>query len=132
MADETKKGGTLILLIDDEQDILDLYGATLKNAGFETITATNGPDGLKLAKEKKPGLILLDFKMPEMDGVEVLERLRKDPDTKDLRVVFVSAFGDPIISKTDSIVAQELTGVDFMRKGLGLEEFVTKVKSYLR
>ncbi len=121
----------LILLIDDEQEMLDLYGITLKKAGFDVIVAHNGPEGLKLAKEKKPALVLLDFKMADMDGVEVLEKIKQDSATKDLKVVFLSAFGDPMIAQTDYAVAKELGGTDFIKKGLSLDEFIKKVRSYL-
>lgn len=89
----------VVLVIDDVQEIIDVMVAVLEREGIEAIVATSGKEGIAMAKEHKPDLILLDFKMPEMDGAETLFHLKEDADTKDIKVVFITAFGD--IKKLD-------------------------------
>ncbi len=123
----------LILLVDDEQEILDLYCTVLNNAGFETITALNGQECLdKLSGPVKPNLILLDLKMPVMDGVETLAKLQENPRTKGIKVVFLTAFSDPIFVGIDQKLAKESGALDFIKKGIDLKELVEKVKGYLK
>lgn len=125
-----KKAST-ILIVDDEPKILKLYSDTLEGAGYDVLSAGNGQDALRLAQEQKPDLILLDVKMPVMDGVEVFERLQGDERTKGIKVVFVSAFGDPNVLETDVKSAKEIGAHDYLRKGLSLHELVLRVKKYL-
>ena len=77
-----------ILLIDDEQDTLMVVMKQLVVAGYTVITADNGPGGLLLAKSQKPDLIVLDVQMPDMDGGEINFKLKEDPATRDIPVVF--------------------------------------------
>lgn len=122
----------LVLLVDDEPDILDLYSVVLRREGHEVITARNGKEGVAVAKEKKPDLILLDLKMPVMDGVETIEKLKEDPKTKDIKVVFLTAFGDPKHEvDIDAKYAKEIGATDFLKKGMELGVFLTELKQYL-
>lgn len=121
----------VILIVDDEPQILKIYGDTLKDEGFEVIMASNGQECLKLAQEKIPNLILLDVKMPDMNGIQVFEKLKEDPRTKDLKVVFISAFGDPRSVEIDADVAKQMGAIDFLKKGLSLDELIKRVKIYL-
>ncbi len=123
---------TLILLTDDESEILDIYGSALTNAGFEVVTASNGIECLEVAAAKKPDLILLDLKMPVMDGSEVIMKLKLNPETKDIKVVFLTAFSDPMSVGVDERAAKEAGAAGFIKKGLGLNEFVEKAKGYLQ
>ena len=123
----------LILLVDDEQEILDLYTTVLNNADLETITALNGQECLdKVKGPVKPDLILLDLKMPVMDGIETLTRLKENPETKDIRVVFLTAFSDPVFVGIDQKLAKDAGAIDFIKKGIDLNEVVEKVKGYLK
>ena len=84
-----------ILLIDDEEDFCALVKQTLEMiGGYEIVIATNGKDGVKAAKSEKPDLILLDIRMPGMDGFEVLKVLKHDKQTIGIPVVMLSAFYD--------------------------------------
>jgi two-component system alkaline phosphatase synthesis response regulator PhoP len=121
----------LVLLVDDEQEILTLYGLALKNAGFEVITAINGAEAVEAAKNKNPDLILLDLKMPVMNGAEALSKIKEDPRLKDIKIVFLTAFSDPQRVEIDEKFAKESGALDFIRKGISLEEFIGKVKGYL-
>jgi len=81
-----------VLVVDDDPDIVKLLSVTLKISGYNVISAGNGEEGLKTALEKTPDMILLDIMMPIMDGLTMLEELRK---ISDIPVIIVSAFGSP-------------------------------------
>ena len=74
-----KKKDTRILLVDDEPDIIEILTYNLSNEGYQIETAINGRDALEKANDWKPHLVLLDVMMPEMDGIETCEQLRKNP-----------------------------------------------------
>lgn len=80
-----------ILVIDDETSILKLLETTLRTAGYEPILANNGEEGLRLAEEERPNLILLDVRMPKLSGWEVLRRLRQEEETKEIPVILLTA-----------------------------------------
>ncbi|MBF0105008.1 MAG: response regulator [Deltaproteobacteria bacterium] len=80
-----------ILIIDDEGDLNDIIAMRLTKAGYEIDTATNGPLGIEKAKSFKPDIVLLDINMPGMDGWQVCEQLRADPETKNLNIVILTA-----------------------------------------
>jgi two-component system phosphate regulon response regulator PhoB len=121
----------LILLVDDEEDILSVYNAKLQKAGFRTVTATNGAEAIQIAVDQHPDLILMDMKMPVMDGVEALMKLKENPATKDIKVVFLTAFSDPNNPEIDRGKAKEVGALDFIKKGLSLDELVERVRGYL-
>ena len=83
-----------ILLVEDEPEVLELYKLKLTLDGYDVLTAVNGQEGLKKAIEEKPEMIFLDIKMPEMDGFEVLKRLRSEPKTKSVPVIILSNFDE--------------------------------------
>jgi two-component system alkaline phosphatase synthesis response regulator PhoP len=120
-----------ILLVDDEPDVLSLYQMALTQAGFQVITASNGADAIVLAKQKHPSLILMDVKMPGMDGVETAVKIKEDPDTANLKLVFLTAFSDPAKSEIDVKAAKEMGALDFLKKGISVTELRDKVKQYL-
>ncbi len=81
----------LVLVADDEEDIVLLVSAVLSRAGFEVLQASDGAQALQLVRERRPRLVVLDVAMPELDGLDVLRRLRADPETADLPVILLSA-----------------------------------------
>ena len=83
--------GRLVLVADDDDDILALVTAVLERSGHEVIAAHDGAEALALAHRRRPDLAVLDIAMPELDGLEVLRRLRMDTGTSDLPVVLLSA-----------------------------------------
>jgi CheY-like chemotaxis protein len=81
-----------ILIIDDEEDIRDVVQASLEEfAGWETVTAASGAEGLRLAKTENFDAVLLDVSMPDMDGVQVYEELHADPETQPIPVIVLTA-----------------------------------------
>ena len=81
----------LVLVADDDGDILALVKTVLERSGHEVMTAGDGVEALALARERRPDLAVLDISMPELDGLEVLRRLRADDATSELPVVLLSA-----------------------------------------
>jgi len=83
----------VILISEDEKDIRELIAFTLRFAGYEIISTTNGEEAYQIALEMLPDLVLLDVRMPRMSGYEVCKKLKKNETTRDIPVVFISAKG---------------------------------------
>jgi DNA-binding response OmpR family regulator len=83
-----------ILIVEDDKFLRDLLERKLVQAGYKVITAVDGEDGLKAAKEEKPDLILLDIILPTMSGWEVLEKIKADPDLSSIAVIVLSNLGE--------------------------------------
>ena len=102
----------IILVVDDIATNIALVKAMLRNKNYEVISAQSGAQALKIVEEQKPDIIILDIMMPGMDGYEVLARLRSNEETKDIKVVMLSA-----ISKEEDIQkAMELGADDYITK----------------
>lgn len=101
-----------ILQIDDEPGISAALNVRLKAAGFEVVTASDGPAGLEAARTHLPAAILLDIRMPGMDGFEVCRRLKSDPALEDIPVIFLSAD----MSDTARAAAEEAGGSVYLSK----------------
>jgi CheY-like chemotaxis protein len=82
-----------ILVIDDNKDILENTAEILELAGYKTFMAENGRKGVELAMQEKPSLILCDIMMPELDGYDVLHLIRKNPQTENIPLIFLTAIG---------------------------------------
>lgn len=80
-----------VLVVDDEEDILLLCRVNLEFEGYRVVTASSGVDGLRIAREIRPSMVLLDVMMPSMDGWHVLEALKADPETSAIPVVMLTA-----------------------------------------
>jgi len=118
---------TNILVVDDEPDLLELIDTNLKAAGFNVLTAASGREGLRQAREAKPQLILLDVMLPEMDGLEVCKALRRDPATKSIPIVMLTARATEI----DRVLGLELGADDYVTKPFSIRELVLRVKKLL-
>lgn len=117
-----------ILIIEDEKALMNVMRIKLESENYEVLTALGGEEGIKVIQEKMPDLVLLDIIMPEMDGFEVLEKLKVNEETKDIPVIVLSNSGrEEEIEK-----GRKLGAVDYLIKAqLSLEEMVEKVKKYL-
>jgi len=117
-----------ILLVDDEPDILDFLSYNLKKEGHTVYTADNGAEGLAIAKEKKPHLIVLDIMMPEMDGVEACRQLKEIPELKNTIITFLTARNEEYTQVTGFEVGAD----DFITKPIKPRVFLSRVKALLR
>ncbi len=116
-----------VLVVDDEPDIVSSIQYRLKFHEFEIITAAHGKEGLEKAANEKPDLILLDIRMPVMDGYEMLERLKNRPDLKDIPVIMFTAYGDA----RDIAKAADLGIVDYVTKPFDFTELMEKISNAL-
>lgn len=115
-----------LLVVDDEPNIRDLLASSLRFAGFDVISASNGNDALKLASEERPDLIVLDVMMPDMDGFTVTRRLRMAGIS--IPVLFLTARDD----MRDKLQGLTVGGDDYVTKPFGLEEVVARIRAILR
>jgi CheY-like chemotaxis protein len=116
-----------ILVIDDNPANLRLLALMLGDHGFTVHTANGGQVALRFLEAIIPDLILLDGRMPEMDGFQVCERLKADPRTRDIPVIFVSASNDP----SDKVKAFHSGGVDYILKPFLEEDMLARIANHL-
>jgi diguanylate cyclase (GGDEF)-like protein len=116
-----------ILVVDDTPDNLRVLSTSLTEHGYQVRCAKNGAMALLTAKKEPPNLILLDIRMPDMDGYEVCQRLKSEASTRDIPVIFLSALDDIF----DKVKAFEVGGIDYMTKPFQIEEVLIRVKQQL-
>ena len=114
-----------ILIVEDDDTVREALSAGLESEGYEVILSDNGLDGLKQAKEEGPDLILLDFMLPEMDGLSVCRALRRD---SDVPIIMLTARG----TEMDKIVGLETGADDYVVKPFSLGELLARIRSLLR
>lgn len=117
-----------ILLVDDEPDILEIVGYNLKSQGYAVKTASNGLEAIETGKTFKPHLIILDVMMPEMDGIEACERLRKLPELNHSIITFLTARGEDY----SQVAGFDAGADDYITKPVKPKVLVSKVKALLR
>jgi len=117
-----------ILIVDDEPINVKILQRKLEKAGYEILTAGNGVECLESVSQVLPDLILLDVMMPEMDGVETCKKLKENPDTRSIPVVFVSAK----IDRSDKIAGLDSGAIDYISKPVDLEETLARVQTHLK
>nr|NQU91384.1 response regulator transcription factor [Bacteroidota bacterium] len=117
-----------ILLVDDEKDILEFLGYNLKKEGYEVFTARNGKDGIKIALEVLPHLIILDVMMPKMDGIETCAKIKEIPQLGNSIVVFLSARGEDY----SQIAGFDAGADDYITKPVKPKVLVSRIKALLR
>ncbi len=123
-----KKTKTRILLVDDEPDILEILEYNLTNEGYKVTKAKNGVEALKKANEWEPHLVLLDVMMPEMDGIETCEQLRKNPKLANLIIVFLTARSEDY----SQVAGLEAGADDYITKPIKPKVLLSKIKAMLR
>lgn len=115
-----------ILLVDDEDAIRQIFSDALRNGGFDLITASNGNEALSKVKTEHPTIIFLDQILPDINGNEILDTLKKDPETKDIPVSMLSNFTQ------DNMIQDAINkgAVDYIMKyQISPEDLVEKVKA---
>jgi len=117
-----------ILLVDDEPDILEFIGYNLRKEGFEVLTASNGREAIELAKEHKPNVIILDVMMPEMDGIETCEEIRRIPELENTMIAFLTARGEDY----SQIAGFDAGADDYITKPIKPKVLVSRVRALLK
>ena len=124
---ETTSSAETILVIDDDTDILALLEISLTSDGFRVITASDGISGLQIAKADQPDLILLDVMMPQMDGLQVIEKLKADTETNAIPVLWLTAK----TQTEDKLRGLEVGGDDYITKPFDLREVTARINAVL-
>jgi DNA-binding response OmpR family regulator len=115
-----------ILIVDDEHDFIELLQYKLAGHGYDLIVANDGVHALSQARTMKPNLILLDILLPDLDGLSVCEILRRQPSTKKIPVIFMSALTGDITKRTATMHAE-----DFFTKPLDLHRLEKRIGELL-
>jgi DNA-binding response OmpR family regulator len=115
-----------ILIVDDEHDFIELLQYKLGGHGYELIVANDGVHALSQARMLKPHLILLDILLPDLDGLSVCEILRRQPGTKKIPIIFMSALSGDVTKRSASMQAD-----DFFTKPLDLNRLETRIRELL-
>ncbi len=123
-----KKKEIKILLVDDEQDILEIVGYNLAQEGYKIVTASNGKEAIVVAKKEHPHLIIMDVMMPEMDGMEACENIRKIPELKNTIITFLTARNEDY----SQVAGFDAGADDYIPKPIKPKLLVSKVKALLR
>ncbi|AFY83704.1 response regulator [Oscillatoria acuminata] len=116
-----------ILIVDDVPDNIRLLSRILVKRGYQTRKALNGNIALTAIQASKPSLILLDVQMPDMSGYELCHRVKSDPDTLHIPIIFVSANDD----SSERRKAIHVGGADYISKPLNIEKLVASIKKQL-
>ena len=119
--------GRVILIVEDDPRNLKLIRDLLQIRGYTTLEATDGKQGVDMARAKMPDLILMDIQMPVMDGFEATSILKADPVTKSITIVALTAFA----MQGDREKCMEAGFNDYITKPLDIRAFMTKIKEYL-
>lgn len=117
-----------ILVVEDDQDILDLLAYNLENTGYRVISAADGLNGLNMAREQLPDLIILDLMLPVLDGLEVCRSLKRAEATRAIPVLMLTAKGEEI----DRVVGFEIGAEDYVIKPFSVRELLLRIKAILR
>jgi two-component system alkaline phosphatase synthesis response regulator PhoP len=120
--------GKKILLVDDDEKMLKLFGDLLLSQGFEVISANNGTDGLRLAIEKLPNLIILDVMMPGKDGGEVGRDLLENGKTKNIPIIFLTSL---VSEEETGIGGGKIAGRLYISKSADKKELIKKIKEII-
>jgi len=115
------------LVVDDEFHIVQVVAIKLRNNGFDVRTAENGAQALQMAREHKPDIVITDYQMPVMGGIELIEQLRADPDTRSTPVVMLTARNFSI----DQEQQQRLSIADCLSKPFSPREVLQTVENVL-
>jgi CheY-like chemotaxis protein len=117
-----------ILVVEDVPHILELLAVTLRFKGYPVVTATNGEEALEQISKERPAMVITDILMPRMDGFSLMHKLRTNPKTSSIPVVFLSA---TYITPEDKKFAMELGAVRFLEKPVDTPEFLLTVAEIL-
>ncbi|MCK9594482.1 MAG: response regulator [Candidatus Omnitrophica bacterium] len=115
-----------IVVVDDEPDVLKVEVFRLKKMGYEVYVAVNGKEGLELIREKKPDLVLLDLRLPVMEGTEVCIQMKADEGLRGIPVILVTASSDCVVEKVKLCKAD-----DYMLKPFDSAEMAAKIVKFL-
>ena len=116
-----------ILIVDDKLEVVELVKATLEGEDYQTISASDGKEALEKIGKEKPDLVLLDIVMPKMNGFEVLTEVKKDPKTKEIPIIMLTAKGQ----KLDKDKGRRLGAEDYIIKPFSPSHLLRKIEEIM-
>ena len=116
-----------VLVIDDDIITQNMLRTTLANAGYSVRVASTGEEGIRLAKEKRSSVIILDIMMPDLDGGEVASILKADPGTQDIPIIFLSS----LISEKEEKIGSRKDMISFLSKPYNRDKLLNEIRKYL-
>lgn len=119
---------TKILVIDDEKDIVELIAYNLEKEGFSVLKAYDGEEALRIVKEQRPDLLILDLMLPKISGLDVCKSIRNNPATARTPIIMLTAKADEV----DKIVGLEMGADDYITKPFSVKELIARVRALLR
>lgn len=117
-----------ILLIEDNDNIRENLAEIMELSHYHVLTAVNGAQGVAIAKEQKPDMIVCDIMMPVLDGYGVLQALRKEPGLQGIPFIFLTAKAEP----TEKQMGMEMGAYDYITKPIGGPELLDSIKNYFK
>lgn len=128
-----EKQKPLILVVDDDPAFLEIFSAALSAAGFSVETAQDGPEGIEKARQLMPALVLMDVRMPVMSGVEAFLKIKADPVSEGVKIIFLTNLGDPRMEmqEINRRLAKEIGAVGYIKKTDDLDTMVDRVRHAL-
>ena len=117
-----------VLVADDEVHIVNVVAMKLRNNGFDVITANNGEEAYKLCCEEKPDIIITDYQMPQMTGIELIEKVRSNPDVRHIPIIMLTARGFAIEDEQK----ERLNVAECLSKPFSPKELLSHVESVLQ
>jgi CheY-like chemotaxis protein len=117
-----------LLVVEDVPNVRELLEVTLRFKGYPVVSARNGQEALELVQKERPALIITDILMPKLDGFALVQRLRTDPKTRDIPVIFLSA---TYVTPEDKAFAMSLGAARFLEKPIDTEEFLLTIAELL-
>ncbi|MDD4874820.1 MAG: response regulator [Candidatus Pacebacteria bacterium] len=118
-----------ILVVEDEQILAEMYQDKFKKEGFEVIAAKDGKEGIKMMREQKPALVLLDILLPNENGIDFLKKQKKDPELSSIPIIVFSNFDDPETKKeTLDLGVKEY----LIKSNHNPREIVEQIKKYIK
>jgi two-component system, OmpR family, response regulator MprA len=127
-AQQTNTPPAPVLVIDDEESIIDLIKLGLKYEGFEVVAADSGEEGIAAAQRTNPVFIILDWMLPDMDGLEVCRLLRSNPTTRDIPILLLTAKGEAV----NRVEGLNTGADDYLTKPFNFDELVARIRAILR
>lgn len=122
-------GSGYLLVVEDDPDILRLLDATLTYRGYRVVQARNGREGLEAVRKERPAAVIADIMMPRLDGFGMVHRLRLEPKTRDIPVIFITA---TYVTPDDKEFALTIGATRFIQKPIDLDHFLKTVEELLR
>ena len=117
-----------VLLVEDEQDVAELIRYNLTKEGYDVVLSANGNEALRLAREHRPDVLLLDIMVPQLNGWEVCRRLKKDPDLSQIPVIMLSGR----VEEGDKVFGFEVGADDYVTKPFSPRELIARIRAVLR